>query len=58
MGAKKVVSLVSIAVAFLVGIVLGYLRGFEEGYNLSVGSYGYDADEYEEHHEHEGQEEE
>lgn len=50
MGAKKLVSLVSVAVAFLVGVALGYLRGFEEGYNLSVGTYGYEADDYEQHH--------
>lgn len=35
---KKLLYLISIAVVFLVGLVVGYLRGFEHGYNISMGN--------------------
>lgn len=38
MAVKKLVALVSTALLLALGVTLGYLKGFEEGYNLSSGA--------------------
>ena len=35
MGIKTFIAFVSTALLFLVGVAIGYVKGFEEGYNLS-----------------------
>ena len=38
MGAKKFLVVASTVFMFVLGVAVGYLKGFEEGYNLSAGT--------------------
>lgn len=38
MGVKKFLALASTVFMFVLGVAIGYLKGFEEGYNLSAGT--------------------
>jgi hypothetical protein len=38
MGVKKFLAMAGTVLMFVLGVVVGYLKGFEEGYNLSAGT--------------------